>query len=96
MGQGQGQVRTVADKVQAIKDFPVPTTRRELCRFLGMAGYFRGFWPNFSTVVAPLATLLSPSHSFSWTEPCPYAFDSIKALLSESPVLNAPDFSKPF
>lgn len=40
---GQGQVRPVAAKVSAIADFPVPTTRRELGRFLGMAGYYRSF-----------------------------------------------------
>lgn len=27
---------------------------------------------------------------------CQYAFDSLKALLTDSPVLSAPDFTKPF
>ena len=36
---GRGQVRPVEEKVVAITSFPVPTTRRELRRFLGMAGY---------------------------------------------------------
>lgn len=40
---GQGQIRPVSAKVSAIADFPVPTTRRELRRFLGMAGYYRSF-----------------------------------------------------
>lgn len=44
---GQCQVRPVLGKVQAIADFPVPTTRRELCSFLGMAGYYRGFCPRW-------------------------------------------------
>lgn len=93
---GQGQVRTVQEKVQAIKDYPVPTTRRELRRFLGMAGYYRSFCPNFSTVVALLTSLLSPSNVFKWNDKCRHAFDCTKLLLSESPVLKAPDFSKPF
>ena len=33
---GQGQVHLVAAKVQAIMEFPVPRTKRELKRFLGM------------------------------------------------------------
>lgn len=36
---GQGQIRPVEAKVQAISDFPAPQMRRELRCFLGMAGY---------------------------------------------------------
>lgn len=43
---GQGQVRPVGSKIQAILDYPVPQTRLELRRFLGMAGYCRGFLPE--------------------------------------------------
>lgn len=93
---GRGQVRTVAAKVDAITRFPAPATRRELRRFLGMTGYYRTFCRNFSTVVAPLTRLLSPSVSFEWTAECQSAFDSVKALLCTSPVLSAPDFQKPF
>lgn len=52
---GQGQVRVLADKIQAILDFPEP--RCALRRFLGLAGYYLGFCKNFSDVVAP------PGHS---------------------------------
>lgn len=38
---GCGEVRTIEEKVKAIRDFPVPTTKKELLRFLGMAGYYR-------------------------------------------------------
>lgn len=50
---GQGQVRPVAAKVHAVQHFPVPTTKKELMRFLGLAGYYRSFCNNFSAVVAP-------------------------------------------
>lgn len=56
---GQGQVRPVEAKVSAIVNFPTPTTKRELRRFLGMVGYYRGFCRNFASVVAPLTDLLS-------------------------------------
>lgn len=79
-----------------ISEFPVPTTRRELRRFLGIAGYYRSFCRNFSSVVSPLTSLLSPSKSFVWDEKCQYAFESVKTLLSSSPVLAAPDLNRPF
>ncbi|KAI3359045.1 hypothetical protein L3Q82_015431 [Scortum barcoo] len=64
---GQGQVRPVRAKVLAIDQFPVPTTKKELSRFLGMAGYYRGFWKDFSTVAAPLTSLLSSKAKFVWS-----------------------------
>ena len=36
---GQGQVKPVEAKVEALADFPVPSGKRQLMRFLGMAGY---------------------------------------------------------
>ena len=41
MGQGQG--KPIEAKVEAISDFPVPTCKRQLMRFLGMADYYRKF-----------------------------------------------------
>jgi hypothetical protein len=35
-------------KVEAVRNFPVPTCKRELKSFLGLAGYYRWFLPNFS------------------------------------------------
>lgn len=57
---GGGAVKPVQAKIEAIASFPVPFTRRELQRFLGMAGYYRSFCKNFSAVAAPLTDLLSP------------------------------------
>lgn len=51
---GQGFVKPVTDKVSAILEFPTPSTKRQLRRFLGMAGYYQGFCKNFATIVSPL------------------------------------------
>ena len=59
---GGGQVRPLEAKITS---FPVPTTRRELRRFLGMTGYYRGFCRNFSSVAAPMTDLISPLVSLS-------------------------------
>lgn len=93
---GQGQVRPVEAKIAAILEFPAPSTRRELRRFIGMAGYYRNFCRNFSTVARPLTDLLSPSKSFGWSLESQQAFENIKALLCSTPVLSAPNFAVPF
>lgn len=93
---GQGQVRPVALKVQAIAEFAVPRTKRELRRFWGMTGYYRGFCKNFSDVVLPLTNMLCASQNFEWTAECQTAFDSVKTLLCSSPVLVAPKYECSF
>ena len=93
---GQGQVKPVRAKVEAIANFPVPVAKKPLMRFLGMAGYYRRYCPNFSDVVAPLTNLLSKKTKFLWDGRCQEAFDKVKSLLMSSPVLVAPDYDKPF
>ena len=93
---GQGVVRPVEAKVESVASFPAPKTKRELRRFLGMAGYYRSFCKNFSDVVLPLTNLLRGSIPFVWSSSCQAAFESVKLLLCSAPVLSAPDFKKPF
>ena len=93
---GQGQVRPLDAKIQTITKYPIPTSRKELARFLGMAGYYRNFCLNFSEIAAPLTNLLSKKVKFVWTDDCQMAFDKVKLLLQKSPVLKSPDCEKPF
>ena len=93
---GQGQVRPLDAKIQTIVKYPIPTSRKELARFLGMAGYYRNFCLNFSEIAAPLTNLLNKKVKFVWTDDCQMAFDKVKLLLQKSPVLKSPDYEKPF
>ena len=93
---GQGQVRPLDAKIQTIVKYPIPTSRKELARFLGMAGYYRNFCLNFSEIAAPLTNLLSKKVKFVLTDDCQLAFDKVKLLLQKSPVLKSPDYEKPF
>ena len=82
--------------MKAISDFPVPTCKRQLMRFLGTAGYYRKFCDNFSVIAEPLTNLLSKRTKFIWTNDCQKAFDILKAILKNEPVLLAPNFAKEF
>lgn len=93
---GQGKVCAVQAKVSAVEEYPAPTTKKELQRFLGLVGYYRSFCKNFSTVVAPLTDLLKGSARFVWSSSCQRAFDDIKSVLCSSPVLAAPRMDHPF
>lgn len=93
---GQGQVRPVSVKVLAIQEYPPPTTKKELMRFLGLVGYYRSFCRNFSSVVAPLTNLLKNNVKFLWSSSCQQASQNVKTLLCSDPVLVAPRMDKPF
>ena len=47
-------------------------------RFLGMAGFYRRFCNNFSTVAAPLTNLTSASVPFTWNPACEQAVQHLK------------------
>ncbi|XP_074658644.1 uncharacterized protein LOC141911553 [Tubulanus polymorphus] len=93
---GQGHVKPISAKIQTIIDYPVPIDKKSIMRFLGMAGYYRKFCRNFSSVVQPLTNLLKKDVKLFWSKECQIAFESVKSLLTCSPVLLAPDFGKQF
>lgn len=93
---GQGKVKPLDAKIEGIQAFPVPKDRKAIQRFLGMAGYYRKFCKNFSTIAQPLTTLLQKNVKFSWTDTCQESFEKIKSLLTSHPILAAPNFEKVF
>ena len=93
---GRGLVRPKSANVDSILRYPVPTHRKAVMRFMGMAGFYRRYCPNFSAVAAPLTRLTSGKIPFVWSEDCQTAFDQLKDFLAHDPVLMAPDFSLPF
>lgn len=47
------------DKIDTINDFPIPSTIRQVRRFLGMVNYYRQFIPNCASIILPLTSLQS-------------------------------------
>ncbi|XP_026089767.1 uncharacterized protein LOC113063637 [Carassius auratus] len=45
-------------KIAAIKNWPIPTTIKELQRFLGFSDVYRRFIHNYSSIACPLTSLL--------------------------------------
>jgi hypothetical protein len=64
--------------------------------FLGLAGYYRQFIPNFSKIAKPMTQLLEKEDKFKWSPQYEDAFLNLKKLLTTAPVLAQPDIEKPF
>ena len=89
-------VSTDPTKVQAIQEWPVPSTARQLRGFLGLAGYYHKFVRNFGIIAHPLTQLLKKDVRFVWTPSQQSAFSDLQQALSSAPILVLPDFSQPF
>lgn len=87
---------TDPDKVEKVKNWPIPRSLKQVRAFLGLAGYYRKFIRNFSVIASPLHKLTQKDVRFKWTEPCNAAFQSLKDALVSAPVLGYPDFSQDF
>lgn len=92
-------LRTDPEKVQAILNYPTPSCRKDVKRFLGTATWYRRFVPSFSTIAGPLNKLTSSKKGgppFVWSAEADAAFKKLKECLVTAPVLSCPDYDKPF
>ncbi|KAK1595656.1 hypothetical protein QYE76_000074 [Lolium multiflorum] len=83
-------------KIEAIQNWPTPMNVSQVRSFHGLAGFYRRFVPNFSTIAAPLNDLTKKGVVFEWGAAQDHAFDELKRLLTSAPLLALPDFNKQF
>ena len=79
------------EKLESIRKMPAPRTAKEVKQFLGLIGYYRKFVPHFADISRPLTKLTRHNVVFEWTEQCSKAFNHLRELLMEYPILRYPD-----
>ncbi|XP_057416627.1 uncharacterized protein LOC130711144 [Lotus japonicus] len=77
-------------KVEAVQNWPRPTTVKEIRSFLGLAGYYRRFVKDFSKLASPLTRLTQKKVEFQWSNACEKSFQKLKECLTSAPVLALP------
>lgn len=82
------------ERIKSIANFPEPSDKNELLRFLGMVNFSSRFIPNRSHVLEPLTALLKKNIAFSWGSAQKSSFSKIKQLLQKSPCLEYFDPTK--
>lgn len=89
-------IRPNPRKIEAMQKFPIPKTSKEIKSFLGLLGYYRRFIQNFAKLTKPFTNCLKKGAKIEHTSEFVKTFDLCKNILCNDPLLQYPDFSKPF
>jgi transposase InsO family protein len=92
----QRGIEVDAEKVRVILKLKPPTQLKELRAFLGYVGYYRRFILKYADLAMPLTQLLKKNEEYSWTENRQQAFEQLRHRLVTAPILQPPDWEKPF
>ena len=94
-----GGIRPLVDKVQIIRDFPVPTSLRKLREFLGLVNFYRRFIPHCADILQPLTDMLKnrkrKNESITLVETALSSFDRAKDRLANATALVHPRSDAP-
>ena len=82
-------ITPTAEKVQDIRDFPRPVSRKQVTRFIGMVNYYHRFVPRISEYLIPLYEMDSKKkrEPFVWSQACEESFTAIKNALCAATML---------
>jgi hypothetical protein len=77
-------------------DWKPPKLVHQIRSFMGLAGYYRRFIPDFSRIAKPMTELLKKGVMFVWNVEYDKAFHTLREHLTSAPLFTQPDMSKPF
>lgn len=87
------------EKVEAIRNYPQPTTARQLRQFLGMLNFYRRFIPRAAQLQAPLNDLLHGNIKgktpITWTTSTQAAFNECRESIAQAALLAYPEPNAP-
>ena len=86
-------IQTDPDKIEKIKNLPLPKTEDQLVSFLGFCGYYRKFVAKYAEVVTPLENICNKktkNKDIIWNDLSKRAFEVLKEKMTTPPVLSIP------
>jgi len=92
----ENQIRMDPAKLEGIRDWPTPTTMKQVQSFLGFRNFYRKFVGHYADIARPLNDLTKKDLVWNWTDTCQEAFEKLKEEFQKAPVLLMPDSTKSF
>ena len=93
---GQGKIEMEEDKVAGVLNWPIPKMVRDVRKFLGLANYYRRFVKDFAKLARPLNNLTRKEEKWRWGDEQQKAFEQLKTVFTNRPLLVVPDLDKEF
>ena len=87
-----------SSKLEKLRNAQHPKTKENIRSFLGLAGHYRKYIPNFAEIAVPLNDLTKDGQpkNVQWGPYQQKSFETLKTLLTQAPILRLPDFKRPF
>lgn len=82
-------------KITAMLTWPIPSSQKDLCGFLGLTGFYRRFIKGYASIASALTPLLCKD-KFLRSPAAQAAFEHLKQAMTHAPVLAPPNFTIPF
>ena len=88
-------IKPTEERIECIKNYPVPENRTKLKGFLGTARYIGHFVPDLAMAEKPLRALDRDNVPFIWNSDHQTAFELVKSILTGPLVLRNFDSTRP-
>ena len=95
-------IETDPKKIEAVKNWTTPMTVTDVWSFLGFTNHYRRFIKGYAKVANPLNALVSGDNAnkkkaaVNWTDDCQRAFEKLKDLCTDTPILAYANYKRPF
>ncbi|XP_040216958.1 uncharacterized mitochondrial protein AtMg00860-like [Rana temporaria] len=89
-------VKMDPQKVTAIVDWPAPTDKKAIQRFVGFANFYRKFIKGFSSIITPITNLTRQGTRLQWSPEAQAAFATLNDLFTSASILKHPDLALPY
>jgi hypothetical protein len=89
-------IAVLPEKVEAVRNWPVPKSVRDVRAFVGFTGYYRNYVDKFAELAKPLTDITGKRAVFFWGPEQQQAFDTLREKLTSTPVLAYPRAGYPY
>ena len=92
----KGVTRMDPTKVEGVRNWATPSTKKHVRSFLGFCNFYRAFIRGFAKLAKPLNTLTKNDIPWHWGDDEQHAFETLKRRVTEEPILRQPQMDKQF
>ena len=94
-------IATDPAKLEAVRRWPTPKTKKDVRSFLGFTGYYRRFIRGYAQIAKPLFGLIGGKRGVGdgplvWDVDCQAAFEALIERVTTAPVLAFANYQQPF